>query len=522
MGAWRKKKKERESGSRELSDSTVFSPPTTLFAQPGLLLPCDRKRTKTPRTHARPAMPKPGYFDGTEAQVVLEPSSFARELAASARAWADDANAKRGGAAASAALATAATAAAVATTATATAQPPPLAEARGRDPRSSLPGGWVRVRVVDSCTASGPEGGLRFCAEIAAGGEGEGAAGTRRERRRRLWLPLAWLHPSSPNPVLAIRPLPPTDGGADRGPEAWSPGDEAEVGKRGGGGGGGGGAGGGSWWPATVLRVEGGGSDAAADEGGGEREGGGDRGDGPRGGGGGAAAAALRTLVVRIEPCCCYPAGAVVSVPAAASSAPSSHAVRRRPPLPPLFEEEAARLQLEQERAERSGRLGGGFGSRGGVLGSGRRWGGMATSFGESVHPEEWRKRTAGLLLPPAEGEAGSGGGSGGGGEQETAAAAGPSAGVSSGARTHLIAGFSMEAALCPGQLSTAAAREEEEGEGEGGDEEKVAAAEGDGQPQQPKNKKRKTTTLLGSGTDRDPFGYDETARALLEAGGSL
>ena len=101
-------------------------------------------------------------------------------------------------------------------------------------------------------------------------------------------------------------------------------------------------------------------------------------------------------------------------------------------------------------------------------------------------------------------------------------AAAGPSAGVSSGARTHLIAGFSMEAALCPGQLSTAAGREEEEGEGEGGDEEKVAAAEGDGQPQQPKNKKRKTTTLLGSGTDRDPFGYDETARALLEAGGSL
>ena len=48
------------------------------------------------------AMPKPGYFDGTEARVVLEPSSFARELAESARGWAD-ANAKRGAEAAAAA-----------------------------------------------------------------------------------------------------------------------------------------------------------------------------------------------------------------------------------------------------------------------------------------------------------------------------------------------------------------------------------------------------------------------------------
>ena len=163
-------------------------------------------------------MPKPGYFDGTEAQVVLEPSSFARELAESARGWAD-ANAKRGAAAsASAAMVTekTATATALAAAAATPLPPPPLAEARGRDPRSALPGGWVRVRVVDSCTASGPEGGLRFCVEIA---EGEGEGGGRRHqrpttrggetpRRRVWWVPLAWIHPSSPNPVLAVRPLP--------------------------------------------------------------------------------------------------------------------------------------------------------------------------------------------------------------------------------------------------------------------------------------------------------------------------
>ena len=436
-------------------------------------------------------MPKPGYFDGTEAQVVLEPSSFARELAASARGWAD---AKRGKAAA--ALATDSTT----ETTPQTPQTPPLAEARGRDPRSGHPGGWVRVRVIDSCAASGNEGGLRFCVEVA---EIEGEEG---EKKERLWLPLAWLHPSSPNPVLAIRPLPPSDDTQQEEPESsWSAGDEAEIRRRGEG----------SWWPATILRVEGEGESGEGGDQAGEKN--------------------PRTLVVRIEPCCCFATGAVVGVPfvSAACASPSSSAsysLRKRPPLPPLFEEEAARLQLEQERAERSGRLGGGFGSRGGVLGSGRRWSGMATSFGESVHPEEWRKRTAGLLPAEEEGEEGRGGGDGSdGGQREAAATSGPAAGVSSGARTHLIAGFSMEAALCPGQLSTAAREEEEEaeeveeeGEGEGGEGREGAAAAAKGEEGQPKKKRRRKTTTTLFRANRDPFGYDAAARALLEAGGSL
>ena len=467
-------------------------------------------------------MPKPGYFDGTEAQVVLEPSSFARELAASARAWAD---ATRGGGAAAASTAEAAPP--PPTTQPPPALLPPLAEARGRDPRSAHPGGWVRVRVVDSCTASGPEGGLRFCVEIAAGGEGEGE---KEEPKKRRWLPLAWLHPSNPKPLLAVRPLPPPPSETDEkeaGP-SWSAGDEAEI-KKGGGSGGGGGRGGGSWWPATILDVKEDDDDAAAAGDGGGGGGGGDGGGNPR---------PAQNLVVRIEPCWCYPTGAVVNVStsgaatAAANSNPhsssssssTSYSVRRRPPLPPLFEEEAARLQLEQERAERSGRMSGGFGSRGGVLGSGRRWSGMATSFGENVHPEEWRRRTAGLLAEEEEeeGEGEKNGGGGGVGMRALAAAAGggaagSSAGVSSGARTHLIAGFSMEAALCPGQLSTATREGEEEGEEEKeGGEKEDEKRYGEGQPPQPKKRK------LSSRTNRDPFDYDGSARALLEAGGSL
>ena len=484
-------------------------------------------------------MPKPGFYDGTEAQVVLEPSSFARELAASARAWADALAKIR--AEASTAVTTTATATPTAPPPPQPPQPPPLAEARGRDPRSALPGAWVRVRVVDSCAASGPEGGLRFCVEIEnegraegrGGGGGEGGAEKRKQRRRRRWwLPLAWTwHPSSVSPALALRPLSPTsDSGGDDGAAAsWTAGDEAEVGRGGGGGGGGGEGGeGGAWWPATVLEVKDGGGGAGT----GETKG--------------------RTLVARIEPCCCYPTGAVVSIPLSAGEGEgggSSLSVRRKPPLPPLFEEEAARLQLEQERAERSGRLGGGgFGSRGGVLGSGRRWSGMATSFGESVHPEEWRRRTAGLLaaaravVPAKSPNAAGRGENGEKGEGEgaasaaaagaaaaaaaataTATAAGPSAGDSSGARTHLIAGFSMEAALCPGQLSTATREEEEGEEGEEGEEEEKAKEGGDGEGQQQQLKKKRRKVVVGPrSTDRDPFDYDGAARALLAAGGSL
>lgn len=159
----------------------------------------------------------------------------------------------------------------------------------------------------------------------------------------------------------------------------------------------------------------------------------------------------------------------------------------------------------------------------------------MATSFGEAVHPDEWRKRTAGLLLPVAEEEGKEEEEEGGGEDQKpvpaAASAAGPSAGDASGARTHLIAGFSVEAALCPGQLSTAA-RGVEEGEEENGEEGGAAAAEeeakeGEGEEgggQQPRKKKRRkeTTTVLRSRINRDPFCYDGAARALLEAGGSL
>jgi len=489
-------------------------------------------------------MPKPGHLDGTEAQVVLEPSSFARELAASARRWADDAKGS-----ALAATATEEAATTTAATATATPQPlppqPPRAEARGRDPRSNQPGGWVGVRVVDSCTASGPEGSLRFCVEIEGGGgeeEEEKEEKEEKKERERFWVPLAWLHPSTPSPLLALRPpSPPAPNETEVEPvSSWSAGDEAEVrrdGERG-------------WWPATVLEVK---KSKNESENKSENGNGDGNGDGNKDGngvvgvvGGESGGKPPLLLAVRIEPCSAYPMGAVVDVPINSSSSPYS--ARRRPPLPPLFEEEAARLQLEQARAERSGRLGGGSGPRGGVLGSGRRWSGMATSFGESVHPEEWRRRTAGLLVAEEEEEGEEGqegaegkkndesGGGGGEGERKkkrapAAAGSGPSAGVSSGARTHLIAGFSVEAALCPGQLSTATTttREEEEEEeeveeleegGDGGKKEGAAAAAGEEAPQ---NKKRKTTaTPLGSRTNRDPFGYDAAARALLEAGGGL